>query len=113
MSVLRSTWAAALFSIAYVAALLLLLRQGFELSDALVEFAIFGIILPLIAFVATIRARRLALLVAATSGEVSLLVGYLLVLSAYVAIGPQLIDRLLPRATPQLHEIVNITRKLV
>ena len=121
-----------LFGVLYVAGLLTLSRQdSFPISEALTQLVLFGLIFPLLAWVATRKAAPLAVRgqrtdephsseAAAREGrsqiEMVVLVAYILSLSIYLIHGPQLIDRLLPTAwdeSPQIYFFVNAARKLV
>jgi membrane protease YdiL (CAAX protease family) len=107
-----------LFAIAlYVAALLVLSRRPeFSLSETLSELAIFGFAFPLLAWLTTRRAERLAVDVDPTGTEMLVLAGYVLALSLYLAFGPQAIDSWLPRnwiESERIEFFVTLIKKLL
>lgn len=105
------------FVVLYVASLVVLLRiPGFEAGDVLVVLVLFGIVLPLLAWVATRKVRPLAVLQRRSGAELLLVAGLLVGLSIYLIGGPQAIDHALPAdwsSSRQIHFLVNLIRKLV
>ena len=101
----------------YLGAVFLLARgPEFSLSDTLLELLILGLGLPLLAWLATIRARELPTNVHPGRGEIVGVVAYVVVLSIYLAIGPQTIDSRLPQAwvaSERIHFFISVTRKLI
>jgi len=102
--------------VALVVSLLVLSRgPEFELGDKLFGLALFGIVLPLLAWFALRRAKPLEVNIHPTSVEILVLVGYVAALSAYLAFGPQTIDAVLPQswvASAQIHFFIKIALKL-
>lgn len=90
-------------------------RPEVELGDNLTGLVLFGVILPLLAWLATIRARRLEINVDPGSGQMLGLALYLIALSLYLAWGPQTIDARLPRAwieSERIHFFIKLIKKL-
>ncbi len=82
----------------YIGSLFVLSRRTeFSISEALIELIIFGIAFPLLAWLATIRARPLTIRVHPIGAEMLALLAYVLALSVYLAFGPQAIDSWLPQ----------------
>ena len=97
---------------------LLVLSRGaeFEIGDKLFGLALFGIVLPLIAWFALRRAKSLEVNIHPTTTEILVLVGYVAALSVYLAFGPQAIDALLPQswvASAQIHFCIKLALKLL
>src|SRR5438034_218578 len=91
-------------------------RAQFSASEALIELVIFGIAFPLLAWLATIRARPLTIRVHPTGAEMLALLAYVLALSVYLAFGPQAIDSWLPQgwiASDRIKFFVTLGRKLL
>jgi len=85
--------------ILYVAGLAVLSRnREFFVSEGLIELLIFGLGFPLLAWIATIRAKQLGTGKQPGRNEMLGLFGYLIALSIYLAFGPQWINSLLPTA---------------
>jgi hypothetical protein len=85
-------------------------------SDSLLELLIFGLGFSLIAWWTTVRARALVIAQHPTGHEMLGLAAYVLLLSAYLAFGPQAIDSGLPPAwiaSPQIRFFVTLTKKLI
>jgi hypothetical protein len=115
-NLLKNWWF--IFAIAlYLAALVVLSRQSeFSLSEALIELAIFGFAFPLLAWLTTRRAKRLAVDSHPTGTEMLVLAGYILVLAFYLAFGLQAIDSWLPPhwiASERIRFLVVLGKKLV
>ena len=107
-----------LFAIALYLAGLVVLSRGpeFSLSDSLLELLIFGLGFSLIAWWTTVRARPLVIAQHPTGREMLGLAAYVLLLSAYLAVGPQAIDSWLPRewiASDRIRFFVTLTKKLI
>ena len=49
LSLVRQSWGLILFALLYLTSLALLTRAGFDLNDALMELAIFGLAFPALA----------------------------------------------------------------
>jgi len=91
-------------------------RAQFSINEALIELIIFGIAFPLLAWLATIRARPLTVRVHPTGPEMLALLAYVLALSVYLAFGPQAIDSWLPQdwiASDRTKFFVTLGKKLL
>jgi membrane protease YdiL (CAAX protease family) len=91
-------------------------RAEFSINEALIELIIFGIAFPLLAWLATIRARHLTVRVHPTGPEMLALLAYVLALSVYLAFGPQAIDSWLPQdwiASDRIKFFVTLGKKLL
>jgi uncharacterized protein len=101
----------------YIGALFVLSQQAeFSISEALIELVIFGIAFPLMAWLATIRARPLTIRVHPTGGEMLAVVAFVLALSVFLAFGPQAIDSWLPQgwiASDRIKFFVTLGKKLL
>jgi membrane protease YdiL (CAAX protease family) len=106
-----------IFALVYAAAIFLLSRNpNFQATDALIEFVLFVVVLPAIAWVATRRSKVLAIRLEARAAEMLLVLGCLIALAIYLVNGPQAVDSLLPatwKESPQIHFFVNLVRKLM
>jgi len=91
-------------------------RAEFSISEALIELVIFGIAFPLLAWLATMRARPLVIGVHPNGAEMLALLAYVLALSVYLAFGPQAIDSWLPQAwiaSDRIKFFVTLGKKLL
>jgi CAAX protease family protein len=120
MKILRSLFTNRwfLFAIALYLAGLVVLSRGpeFSLSDSLLELLIFGLGFSLVAWWTTARARPLVISRHPSGREMLGLAAYVLVLSAYLAFGPQAIDSWLPPAwiaSERIRFFVTLTKKLI
>jgi uncharacterized protein len=104
------------FAVLYLAGLVILSQnKDFNLSDALVELIIIGLVFPLLAWIATRRAVPLTVLTRSSGSEILVLIATIVALSIYLVDGPQLIDGLLPAqwsVSPRIHFFVNLAKKL-
>ena len=83
--------------ILYASSFALLLRnKSFDAAGAGVVLVVFGIVFPLIAWIATRRAIPLSISVRPDKSQLIVLIGYIIVLSVYLVGGPQWIDQHLP-----------------
>jgi membrane protease YdiL (CAAX protease family) len=83
--------------IIYVCAFAILLRnKSFDAAGAVVVLIVFGIVFPLIAWIATRRAIPLSISVTPNKSQLIVLIGYIIILSVYLVGGPQWIDQHLP-----------------
>ena len=83
--------------ILYVCAFAILLpNKNFDAAGAVVVLIVFGIVFPLIAWIATRRAIPLSISVTPDKSQLIVLIGYIIVLSVYLVGGPQWIDQHLP-----------------
>jgi len=94
---------------------ILLGNKNFEVAGALVVLIIFGIVLPLIAWIATRSAIPLSVSIKPGASELIVLSGYIIALSFYLIGGPQWIDQHLPRGwteSQQIKFVITLTKKL-
>jgi CAAX protease family protein len=83
--------------ILYACAFAVLLRnESFDATGAVVVLIVFGIVLPLIAWVTTRRVIPLSISVKPSKSQLIILIGYIVVLSVYLVGSPQWIDQHLP-----------------
>jgi CAAX protease family protein len=83
---------------------------------ALFVLIVFGIVFPLIAWIATRRAIPLSISVKPSKYELTLLIGYIIVLSVYLIGGPQWIDQHLPSSwiePAQINFFITLAKKLL
>jgi hypothetical protein len=76
---------------------ILLGNKNFEVVGAVVVLVVFGIVLPLIAWVATRLAIPLSISIQSGTPELIVLAAYVIAVSLYLIGGPQWIDQHLPR----------------
>src|SRR4029077_12491553 len=75
----------------------------------------FGVVLPLIAWIATHHAIRLSIFLQSGAPELIVLIAYVLAGSLYLIGGPQWIDQHLPRAwteSQQIKFVITLAKKL-
>jgi uncharacterized protein len=103
--------------ILYACAFATLLRnKGFDATGAAVVLIVFGIVFPLIAWIATRRAIPLSISVTPDKSQLIVLIGYIIVLSVYLVGGPQWIDQHLPSSwidSPRTKFFITLAKKLV
>src|SRR5215469_11155993 len=103
--------------ILYACAFAVLLRnKSFDVTSALVVFVVFGIVFPLMAWVATRRAIELSISVKPGKSQLIVLIGYIIVLSVYLVGGPQWIDLHLPSSwvdSAQTKFFISLGKKLI
>jgi hypothetical protein len=103
--------------ILYACAFAVLLRnKSFDATGAVVVLIVFGIVFPLIAWIATRRAIPLSISVKPSKYELTLLIGYIIVLSVYLIGGPQWIDQHLPSSwieSAQINFFITLAKKLL
>lgn len=101
----------------YAASFTVLLRDSdFEPGDALIVLVLFGIIVPALAWLATLRAVPLSVSVHPTAREMLVLVACLVALSIYLIGGPQWIDQHLPNTwigSPRIKFFITLAKKLI
>jgi membrane protease YdiL (CAAX protease family) len=101
----------------YALSLVLLVQNGnFEIGGALIVLALFGIIFPGLAWLATRRATPLSISLHPSAREMIVLAGCIVGLSIYLISGPQWVDRQLPQAwitSPQIKFFLTLTKKLI
>jgi membrane protease YdiL (CAAX protease family) len=102
---------------AYCASLALLWQnKSFGRADAMIEFIIFGIVFPLLAWVMTFRARPLQLEVRRSAGEIWLLCACLIGVTVYLIWGAQLSEAFVPGSWifhPRSNFFVVLIRKVI
>jgi len=94
----------------------LLQNKNFEQASAVIVLALFGIIFPALAWLATRRAVPLSIAVRPGAGEMIVLLGCIVLLSIYLISGPQWIDHQLPQdwiSSPRIKFFVTLAKKLV
>jgi len=93
----------------------LLGNKSFEAAGALVVLVVFGIVLPLIAWITTRHANPLSISVRSGSTELIVLVAYVIAVSLYLIGGPQWTDQHLPShwtESQQIKFVITLTKKL-
>jgi uncharacterized protein len=103
--------------ILYACALAVLLRnKSFDATGAVVVLLVFGIVFPLIAWIATRRAIPLSISVKPGKAQLIVLLGYIAALSVYLIGGPQWIDQHLPSSwidSAQIKVFITLAKKLI
>ena len=94
---------------------ILLGNKSFEAAGAVIVLVVFGIVLPLIAWITTRHAIPLSISIRSGTPELIVLVAYVVALSLYLIGGPQWIDQHLPRQwieSQQIKSVITLTKKL-
>jgi len=94
----------------------LLGNKNFEVAGALVVLVVFGIVLPLIAWIATRSAIPLSISINPGASELIVLSGYIIALSLYLIGGPQWIDQHLPSEwtdSVRIKSVIMLAKKLI
>jgi uncharacterized protein len=94
----------------------LLRNKNFDPTGAVVVLIVFGIVFPLIAWIATRHAIPLSISVKPSKPQLIVLVGYIVLLSVYLVGGPQWIDQHLPSswiASAQTKFFITLAKKLL
>jgi uncharacterized protein len=103
--------------ILYGCAFAVLLRnKSFEATGSVVVLIVFGIVFPLIAWIATRHAVPLSISVTPSKFQLVVLAGYIFLLSIYLIGGPQWIDQHLPFSWTESARIkffVTLAKKLI
>jgi len=103
--------------ILYVCALAFLLRnKSFDATGAMLVLIVFGMVFPLIAWIATRRAIPLSISVRPGKSQLIVLIAYIVALSLYLVGGPQWIDQHLPSSwidSAQIRFFITLAKKLV
>lgn len=103
--------------ILYACAFVILLRnKNFDAAGAAVVLVIFGIVFPLIAWIATRRAIPLSISVTPGKSQLIVLIGYIIVLSVYLVGGPQWIDQHLPSSwvdSARIKFFISLAKKII
>ena len=93
----------------------LLGNKSFEATGAVVVLIVFGIVLPLVAWLTTRHAVPLSISIQSGAPELIVLIGYVVAVSLYLIGGPQWIDQHLPRGWTESHQIkfvITLAKKL-
>jgi membrane protease YdiL (CAAX protease family) len=91
-------------------------NKNFELGGALIVLILFGLVFPVLAWFATIRAVPLSISVCPSAREMLVLSGYIIALSIYLISGPQWIDNHLPHAwidSLRIKFFITLAKKLI
>ena len=100
----------------YCSAFVVLLgNKSFEAAGAVVVLVVFGVVLPLIAWITTLHAIPLSISIEPGSAELIVLLAYVVAVSLYLIGGPQWIDQHLPREWTDSHQIkfvITLAKKL-
>ena len=94
----------------------LLQNRNFELVGALIVLALFGVIFPALAWLATLRAVPLSISVHPTAREMLVLVACIVALSLCLIGGPQWINNHLPQTwidSPGINFFITLAKKLI
>jgi hypothetical protein len=101
----------------YCGAFVILLgNKSFDIGGAVVVLIVFGIVLPLIAWITTRHAVRLSISIHVGASELIVLCGCIIALSLYLIGGPQWIDQHLPASwidSTRIKFFIVLTKKLV
>jgi CAAX protease family protein len=100
----------------YCAAFAILLgNKSFDVAGAVVVLIVFGIVLPLIAWLTTRRTVPLSISIQSGAPELIVLTAYLIAVSLYLIGGPQWIDQHLPKGwteSQQIKFVITLAKKL-
>lgn len=103
--------------ILYACAFGILLRnRNFEPAEAIIVLVVFGVLFPLLAWAATVRAVPLSISFKSSTSAIIALIAYVILLSVYLVAGPQWIDQQLPHSwidAPRIKFFVTLVKKLV
>ena len=94
---------------------ILLANQSFDVAGAVVVLIVFGIVLPLIAWLTTRHAIPLSISIQTEVPQLIVLLAYVLAVSIYLIGGPQWIDQHLPREwteSQQIKFVITLAKKL-
>lgn len=94
----------------------LLQNKNFDVTGAVVVLIIFGIVFPLIAWIATRHVAPLGIFLTTGTPQLIVLIGYVLLLSVYLIGGPQWIDQHLPSSwieSARIRFFITLVKKLV
>jgi uncharacterized protein len=99
-----------------VAFAILLGNKSFQASDAVVVLLVFGLVLPLIAWITTRHAIPLSISIHPGAAELVVLFAYIAAVSLYLIGGPQWIDQHLPHSwidSARFKFFIGLTKKLL
>ena len=103
--------------ILYACAFAILLRnKSFEPAEAIVVLVVFGVVFPLLAWAATLRAVPLSVSIRPSTSALIIFTGYVILLSLYLIGGPQWIDQYLPHLwvdSVRIRFFIGLAKKLV
>jgi membrane protease YdiL (CAAX protease family) len=91
-------------------------NKDFEAAGAVLVLVVFGIVLPLIAWLTTRRAVPLSISIRSGAPALIVLIAYVIAVSLYLIGGPQWIDQHLPAGwtdSQQIKSIITLVKKLV
>lgn len=94
---------------------ILLGNKSFEAAGAIVVLIVFGIVLPLIAWITTRHVIPLSISIHSRAPELIVLIAYVIAVSLYLIGGPQWIDQHLPREwteSQQIKFVITLAKKL-
>jgi CAAX protease family protein len=94
---------------------ILLGNKSFEAAGAIVVLIVFGIALPIIAWITTRHAIPLSISIHSRAPELIVLIAYVIAVSLYLIGGPQWIDQHLPREwteSQQIKFVITLAKKL-
>ena len=94
---------------------ILLGNKSFDAGGAIVVLIVFGIVLPLIAWITSRHAVPLSISIESGVPELIVLIAYVLAVSLYLIGGPQWIDQHLPRTwidSQQIKFVITLAKKL-
>jgi len=97
------------------ASAILLGNKSFESAGAVVVLVVFGIVLPLIAWLTTRHAVALSISIQSGLPELIVLIAYVVTVSLYLIGGPQWVDQHLPSAlmdSPRIKFVITLAKKL-
>ncbi len=104
-------------AIIYACAFAVLSRnRNFEPAEAIIVLVVFGVVFPLLAWAATVRAVPLLVSVRPSASATIALIAYIILLSVYLIAGPQWIDQQLPHSwidSARIKFFVTMAKKLV
>jgi hypothetical protein len=103
--------------ILYVCAFTILLpNKNFDAIGAVIVLFVFGILFPVIAWIAIRRAFPLSISIKPGKSQLIVLIGYIIVVSVYLTGGPQWIDQHLPSAwidSVRIKFFITLAKKLL
>jgi CAAX protease family protein len=94
---------------------ILLGNKSFEAAGAVVVLVVFGIVLPLIAWLTTRHAVPLSISIQSRLPELMMLIAYVIAVSLYLIGGPQWVDQHLPSAmmdSARIKFVITLAKKL-
>src|SRR5215469_11592705 len=95
---------------------ILLGNRNFDTAGAVFVLVIFGIVLPLIAWIASRHAIPLSISIQSGASELIVLIAYVIAVSLYLIGGPQWIDQHLPSTwtdSARIKSFITLAKKLI